>query len=199
MHTDFDLIVANLTSAYDFGGKIVIHVGAGGGQFIGYASSCRKVVAVDNDEAALIRLEQRVADLALEKTVSVVACDFYDLELPADVVLFEFCLHEMRDPAAVIDLGRAMAEDVVVLDHLPESRWSWYANEDKAVATAWKAVVAKGTRTMQSFEAIGTFGSYAELQAKLAPCGDESLRRIGELQDRTAIEIPIPYGVALLK
>jgi hypothetical protein len=52
---------------------------------------------------------------------------------------------------------------------------------------------------MQSFEAIGTFDSYAELQAKLASMGDESLRRIDELRDRTAIEIPVPYGVALLK
>jgi predicted RNA methylase len=199
MPIDLDRIVANLTSAYDFAGKIVIHVGAGGGQLIGYASSCRKVVAVDNDEAALERLERRVAELALEKTVSVVACDFYDLELPGDVVLFEFCLHEMRDPAAAIDLARAMAEDVVVIDHLPESRWSWYANEDKAVAGAWKAIAAKGTRTMQSFEALGTFDSYAELQAKLASMGDESLRRIDELRDRTAIEIPVPYGVALLK
>jgi hypothetical protein len=199
MPTVHDQIVANLTSAYDFSGRIVIHVGAGGGQLIGYASSCRKVVAVDNDEAALLRLEQRVADLALEKTVTVVACDFYDLELPADVVLFEFCLHEMRDPAGAIDLGRAMAEDVVVIDHLPESRWAWYANEDKAVARAWKTIAAKGTRTMQSFEAVGRFDSYAELQAKLAPCGDESLRRIGELHGRTAIEIPMPYGVALLK
>src|SRR5882672_2122131 len=138
MPTDLDLIVANLTSFHDFSGKIVIHVGAGGGQLIGYAASCRKVVAVDNDPSALERLEQRVADLALQTTVSVVACDFYDLELPGDVVLFEFCLHEMRDPVAAIDLARAMAEDVVVIDHLPESRWSWYANEEKAVARTWK-------------------------------------------------------------
>jgi len=61
MPTDLDLIVANLTSFHDFSGKIVIHVGAGGGQLIGYAASCRKVVAVDNDPSALERLEQRVA------------------------------------------------------------------------------------------------------------------------------------------
>ena len=199
MSTDLDLIAANLTAFYDFSKKIVIHVGAGGGQLIGYASSCRKVVAVDNDVSALERLEQRVADLALQKTVSVVACDFYDLELPGDVVLFEFCLHEMRDSAAAIDLARAMAEDVVVIDHLPESRWSWYANEDKAVAATWKAVVAKGTRTMQSYEAVQKFDDYAALQAKFASLGDESLRRIGELRDRTAIEIQMPYGIALLK
>lgn len=199
MPTDLDLIVADLTSFYDFREKIVIHVGAGGGQLIGYASSCRKVVAVDNDVPALERLEQRVADLALQKTVSAVACDFYDLELPGDVVLFEFCLHEMRDPGAAIDLARAMAEDVVVIDHLPESRWSWYANEEKAIAGTWKAVAAKGTRAMQSYRAVQKFENYPKLQAKFSSLGDESLRRIGELRDRTAIEIPMPYGIALLQ
>jgi hypothetical protein len=129
----------------------------------------------------------------------VVACDFYDLELPGDVVLFEFCLHEMRDPAAAIDLARAMAEDVVVIDHLPESRWSWYANEEKAVAGTWKAVAAKGTRLMKSYDAAQRFDSYPELQAKFSSSDEESLRRIGELHDRTAIEIAMPYGIALLK
>ena len=198
MPTDLDLIVANLTSFHDFSGKIVIHVGAGWGQLIGYAAACRKVVAVDHDVPALERLEQRVADLALQKTVSVVACDFYDLELPGDVVLFEFCLHEMRDPSAAIDLARAMAEEVVVMDHLPESRWSWYANEDKAVAGTWKAVVAKGTRAMRSYDAVQKFDSYPQLQARFSSQGEESLRRIGELQGRTGIEIPMPYGIALI-
>jgi len=198
MPTDLDLIVANLTSFYDFSKKIVIHVGAGGGQLIGYASSCRKVVAVDNDVSALQRLEQRIVDLALQESVTAIASDFYDLELPGDVVLLEFCLHEMRDPAAAIDLARAMAEDVVVIDHLPESRWSWYANEDKAVAGTWKAVVAKGTRAMRSYEAVQRFDSHAAVEAKLGSPDDESRRRIGELKDRTAIEIPMPYGIALL-
>jgi predicted RNA methylase len=198
MATEHDRIIANLTSAYDFTNKIVIHAGAGGGQLLGYAASCRKVVAVDNDVPALERLEQRVAELALQKTVTVVACDFYDLELPGDTVLFEFCLHEMRDPAAAIDLARAMAEDVVVLDHLPESRWSWYANEDKAVARTWTAVAARGTRAMRSYETVQRFDSYDALRAKFAPQGDESLRRIGELQGRTGIEIPMPYGIALI-
>lgn len=198
MPTDVGPIVANLASFYDFSGKIVIHVGAGGGQLIGYAASCRRVVAVDNDVPALERLERRIAELALERTVTALACDFYDLELPGDVVLFEFCLHEMRDPNAAIDLARAMAEDVVVIDHLPESRWAWYADEDKAMAAAWKAVGAKGTRSMQSYQTVQRFDDYRELQARLSSSGDECLRRIGELHDRTTIEIPMPYGIALL-
>jgi hypothetical protein len=80
MPTEHDRIIANLTSAYDFANKIVIHAGAGGGKLLGYAASCRKVVAVDNDVSALERLEQRVGELALQKIVTVVACDFYDLE-----------------------------------------------------------------------------------------------------------------------
>jgi ubiquinone/menaquinone biosynthesis C-methylase UbiE len=198
MPTDIGPIVESLSAFYAFDGKIVIHVGAGDGRLIGYASSCRRVVAVDNDVSALEALDRRIAELALEKTVTSVACDFYDLELPGDVVLLEFCLHELRDPHAAIDLARAMAEDVVVIDHLPESRWSWYANEDKAVAAAWKAVAAKGTRSMQSYQSVQRFNGYTELQARLASSGEESLRRIAELRDRTAIEIPMPYGIALL-
>ena len=198
MATDIDSIVANLTSFYDFRNKIVVHVGAGGGQFLGYASSCRKVIAVDNDLEALERLEQRINELSLQATVSAVACDFYDLELPGDVVLFEFCLHEMREPRAAIDLARAMADDVVVIDHLPESRWSWYANEEKAVAETWKAVANAKTKRLQSYEALQKFDDYLELQAKFSSLGEESVRRTGALKDQKAIEIPMPYGIGLL-
>src|SRR5258706_10684798 len=96
MPTDLDLIVANLTSFHDFSGKIVIHVGAGGGQLLGYAAACRKVVAVDNDVPALERLEQRIAELALQKTPAPGACGLFDLQLPRDGVLFEFFLPPMR-------------------------------------------------------------------------------------------------------
>ena len=198
MATDIDLIIANLTSFYDFRNKFVVHVGAGGGQLLGYASMCKKVVAVDNDLSALERLEQKIGELALKETVTAVASDFYDLELPGDVVLFEFCLHEMREPRAAIDLARAMADDVVVIDHLPESRWSWYANEEKAVAETWKAIAVAKTKRLQSYEAFQRFDDATELNAKFSSLGEESLRRVGALKDQKAIEIPMPYGIGLL-
>jgi len=49
MATDIAKVVATLTSFYDFRIKSVVHVGAGGGQFVGYASRARHVVAIDPD------------------------------------------------------------------------------------------------------------------------------------------------------
>jgi len=49
--TDIAKGIANLTSVYDFDGKTVVHVGAGGGQFIAYAATARHVLAIDPDAA----------------------------------------------------------------------------------------------------------------------------------------------------
>jgi 2-polyprenyl-3-methyl-5-hydroxy-6-metoxy-1,4-benzoquinol methylase len=47
MATDIGAIERNLQSFYDFQDKSVIHVGAGGGQLIGYAAITRSVLAID--------------------------------------------------------------------------------------------------------------------------------------------------------
>ena len=198
MPTDLGLIIGNLTAFYDFSHKIVVHVGAGGGQLIGYAAACQQVLAVDKDAAAVRRLQQEIAEQGLEEKVSVVTGDFELLDLRGDVVLFEFCLHEMHAPHVAIEHARAMAPDVLVLDHLPESRWSWYANEAEAMARAWEAVTATGIRRRQSYQAVQRFTDSSELRAKFSRLGEESLRRIAAFHDRTAIEIPMPYGIALL-
>lgn len=198
MATDLALVLAHLTSFYDFGRKVVVHAGAGGGQLIGYARASRKVLAVDPDPAAIQRLERRIAQEGLQEIVSALPGDFRDLDLHGDVVLLEFCLHELADPLAAIGAARAIAPDVVVIDHLTGSRWSWYANEAEAVAAAWDAVGRAGTRGRRSFEGLQRFRSYEELRARFSAMGQESQRRILDLQGRTDIAIPMPYGVALL-
>jgi tRNA A58 N-methylase Trm61 len=196
--TDIGLIVANLVAFHDFRGQVVVHVGAGGGQLMGYARSARRVIAVDKDRSAIQRLELRLAEDSLQGTVSVVTGDFCALDLRGDVVLFEFCLHEMPQPEAAIAHAREGARDVVVIDHLPVSRWSWYADESEAMARAWAAVEAAGARRRQSYEAVQSFRDHAELRARLATQGDESLRRISEFERQAGIVIPMPYGIALL-
>jgi hypothetical protein len=198
MPTDLGLIITNLTSFYDFTHKLVVHVGAGGGQLLGYAPVCRRILAVDNDAEAMRRLEERIAADALENRVSPVSGDFNDLDLHGDVVLFEFCLHEMPEPRAAIDRARATAADVLVIDHLPDSQWAWYANEAPAMARAWEAVAAMGAKRQQSYQARQRFDDYRALQAKFSTLGDESHRRIGAFDGQTAIVIPMPYGIALL-
>jgi ubiquinone/menaquinone biosynthesis C-methylase UbiE len=196
--TDVGLIVANLSAFYDWSGKTVVHVGAGGGQLLGYAARCRRVVAVDRDAAAVARLREKLRGHALEPIFEVVVGDFDSLRLQGDVVLLEFCLHEMTDPAAAIRHARAAAPDVVVIDHRPESPWSWYAAEADAMERAWTAVAAAGTRQERGYDAVQRFDHFRDLEARFATLGDESQRRIGVFRDQGDIEIPMPYGIALL-
>ena len=70
MPTDLGLIIGNLTAFYDFSHKIVVHVGAGGGQLIGYAAACQQVLAVDKDAAAVRRLQQEIAEQGLEENAA---------------------------------------------------------------------------------------------------------------------------------
>ena len=198
MPTDLGLIIANLTAFYDFRNKVVVHVGAGGGQLLGYARSSRKVLAVDRDPAAVRRLEEKVAEQELGETVTVVTGDFHVLDLQGDVVLFEFCLHEMPNPRTAIDHARAITSDIVVIDHLPESEWARYANEEKDMARAWEAVAAARPRREESFQALQCFGNHGELRARFSGLGQESLRRISVLQEQAPIAIPMPYRIALL-
>jgi predicted RNA methylase len=65
MATDIAKVIANLASFYDFSNKSVVHVGAGGGQFIGYASDARHVVAADPDTAALGPLRAAIGRLGV--------------------------------------------------------------------------------------------------------------------------------------
>jgi tRNA A58 N-methylase Trm61 len=199
MPTDTGLIVANLTTFYEFRQKLVVHVGAGGGQLLGYAPASRKVLAVDKDAEAVRLLERRIADRALEDVVTAITGDFRELQLASDVVLLEFCLHEMPEPRAAIDHARALAPDVVVIDHLPESPWSWYADEAEDMARAWEAVAAAGTRQRRSYQAYQHFESHRQLRDRFAAQGEESWRRIAPFQGQTGIEIPMPYGIALLR
>jgi hypothetical protein len=196
--TDIGLIVANLTAFYDFKDKVVVHVGAGGGQLVGYAPLARRVLAVDKDPVAVRRLEERIAAQGLDGRVLVVIGDFLGLELAGDVVLLEFCLHEMREPGAVIERARAIAPDVVVIDHLPESSWSFYADETEQMARAWDAVASARVRRGERCEARQRFDTYHELKERLSAQGQESRRRIERFRHQAPVEVSMPYGIALL-
>jgi hypothetical protein len=87
---------------------------------------------------------------------------------------------------------------MIVIDHRPESRWAWYADEDRDMARAWEAVAARGSRRMQAYEAVQRFDRYQDLRDRFAALGDESHQRIAALEGRALIEIPMPYAIALL-
>ncbi len=92
MATDIGMILQRLLAFFDFSGKSVLVVGAGGGQFAEYARSMRKVIAIDRDLAAMRQLQEAVARLNLQNRFEYWVGDFADCDRRGDVVLFEFCL-----------------------------------------------------------------------------------------------------------
>ena len=129
MAADYGKMVADLLAFYDFEDKLILTVGAGGGQLIEYGRTARKVLALDNDAAALDKLRENLRISGLEDKFEPVLGDFLSVELKADVVLFEFSLHEMADPGAALERARRLAPAVVVFDHGPGSLWSYVASE----------------------------------------------------------------------
>ena len=199
MATDARKIAEELAGFYEFGGRSVIDVGAGGGQLIDSTAGARKVIAVDNDAAALARLADRVRDRGLDEVFVLVNQDFLELSATAEVVLFEFCLHLMTEPGRALAHARALAPDVVVIGHAPGSPWSWSAAEDRGVEAAWQAVEEVGIHRQRDVTALQHFGDYAELEAKLASCAPESLVRIQAHRGKTNITIRMPYRMALCR
>lgn len=198
MATDLQQVVLNLSAFYDLTGKTVVAVGAGGGQLVEYARPARHVVAIDKDVAALEQLDGRLAESRMTGKFTLLAGDLLEFRPTADVVLFEFCLHEMAEPGRALAHVQALAPDILVVDHAPGSPWEWYAAEDLDVAAGWKAVERLPIRRQETIQALQLFGEYAELEAKLASRGATSMERIARHRGQNAISIPMPYRLALL-
>ena len=198
MATDINAVIKNLLSFYNFDDKIVISVGAGGGQLIEYGRSAKKVIAIDNSAVAIQKLKENLINRKLEDKFEVMRADFYETSLKGDVVFFEFCLHEIPEPAKAIKHALTMAPHVLVMDHAPQSRWAYYAAEDDKVAASWKDLETFAIKKQQSFTANQVFQDYNEIYEKLKSQGEESIRRISEFTSTKNIVIPMPYRAALI-
>jgi SAM-dependent methyltransferase len=198
MATDLAQVVARLAAFYGFAGKTVVSVGAGGGQLVDYAREAARVFAVDRDEEALARLAARVAERGWSDRFTLVAGDLLSVHPRGDVVLLEFCLHQMPDPERALAHAAGLAPDVVVIDHAPGSPWSWAAGEERAVEAGWAAVGRRAVRRRLDVEALQRFATGAELLARLAGQPPPSAARVARYRGRTAIAIPMPYRLALL-
>jgi hypothetical protein len=198
MATDYAALVANLLAFYEFGDKTMISVGAGGGQLAGYGRVARKVLAVDPDGAALAALAERTRALGIEDRFVMLERDFLAVSERAEVVLFEFCLHEIPDHGGALGHAAALAADIVVIDHAPGSPWAHVVDETEKVAASWGAVSARGTRRTQDYDAVQRFASYQELFDKVRSQGAEAIRRIERWRGCADITIPMAYRIALL-
>jgi hypothetical protein len=198
MATDIAAILRDIESCYDFAGRTVIHVGAGGGQFIGYADKARSVLGVDPDPAAVERLKQAIRKQGLENRFSVLRGDILTVGERADVVFFEFCLHEIVDPLTALRHAQTLAPEVLVLDPAPGSAWAWHLCETEKVLRGW-AAVERFPRTLdQSFPGVQRFHDHAELLARVQVLGECVIRRVRDFEGRQDFSIDMPYRVVLL-
>lgn len=197
--TDIAAILRNTEAFHPLQGLRVLHVGAGGGQFIGYAVRARSVLAVDPDPEAVDRLKGAVRDAHLEDRFHVLQADLLAVTERADIAFFEFCLHEIADPRAALAHARTLAPETLVVDHAPGSTWSWYCGEEGKVAASWAAVDAARPVVGARFLGEQRFQDFAELEAKIGMLEEPTPTRIAGFRGQSGIAIPMPYRMALLR
>jgi tRNA G37 N-methylase Trm5 len=198
MATDIQKVIQNLKAVYDPDGRTIVVVGGGGGQFIEYGRRAAHILALDSDREAIRLLRENLKKAELEDRCTPILGDFYESRLKGDAVLFEFCLHEMSDPKAAIRHAQTMARDIVVIDHWPDSEWSYYTAETEKIRASWETLQSFRLKIIQSYKGVHLFHDYDELYLKLKDQGDLSLARIEEFRSESNIAIPISYGIAVI-
>lgn len=198
MATDYARLTENLLRFYDFRSKVVLFVGAGVKQLLTPSAGTRKIVAIDQDVAALRELETSVAAKGLQGSVEVVGCKFEEVEQAGDVVYFEFCFHEMANPEEALTHARALASDIVVIDHSPGSEWIFYGAEEDKVQHSAEVMERLGVRRQQRFHTEQRFENFAELVAKVTPQGPVAIERAQRFAGTSNIVIPMSYDLNLL-
>lgn len=198
MATDVKRIISNLLEFYDFNNKTIISVGAGGGQFVEYGRYAKRVIAIDNDEEALIKLKDSLLKVGLEDKFTLVNSDFLNAGDKGDIVLFEFSLHEMKDTIYTVKHALTMASNVLVADHWPNSDWAYIVDEKEKVINSWEALRSFTFKKVQRFDTFQFFRNYDEIYQKVRVQGENSINRIEKYKEVKDFSIPMSYGFALI-
>ena len=198
MPTDYAKLTENLCHFYDFTGKTVLYIGAGGRQLLDPSSGSKKLLAVDQDAESLRDLRAIVAERGWQESVDIIASSFANITTRADVVYFEFCLHEMDDPSKSLAHARELVPDIVVYDHAPNSEWIYYGAEEDKVRVSSDAMERFGIRRRRAFHALQRFQNHAELAARLAGQGELAIQRAQCFAGALNIAISMEYEAYLL-
>lgn len=198
MAADYEQLRNNLRAFYDFTGKVVLFIGAGGKQLFDPAVETNKLIVIDKDFGALQELKARVSANGKQDSIQVIAGSFEEITFLGDVVYFEFCLHEMAEPERALAHARTLAPEVVVFDHLPGSEWTYYAAEEDKVRRSAEAVEREGVRRRQTFAAEQRFRDFDELIAKISVQGPLAIERAQRFAGAANIVIPMTYALTLL-
>jgi FlaA1/EpsC-like NDP-sugar epimerase len=81
-------LTANLHSFYDFKGKVVLCVGAGGGQLLDQILGTAEAVLIDRDRQSLAGMNTCKSTDQKESPVRTVLSDFKDVNIPRGCRLF---------------------------------------------------------------------------------------------------------------
>ena len=195
MATDTALIIQNLLRTADLGGRTVLSVGAGGGQLVDYARETKRVLAVDRDPAALEALRERLAARGLSERFELLLADFLEVERTADVVLFEFSLHEIPDPLGALRHAAALAPEIVVLDHAVGSAWAHCVDETEKVQASTRAMAAFSPAGTHTFRTEQRFRDHQELADRVRAQGAVALQRIEPFRGLSPVVIPMAYAI----
>jgi CheY-like chemotaxis protein len=198
MATDVGLISNDLASFYDFAGKTCLFVGAGSRIALAPAHAAGAILVVDRDPAAIARLREDLSELGMRERVELRTARFEDALGDFDVVYFEFCLHEMNDPAAALRKAKSMAPDVIVLDHAVGSEWMHCAALDEDVRRAGQAIEGFRARRRERRDGVQSFASGDELAVRLSRSGAVALSRARCFAGRSNVSLAMPYELVLL-
>ena len=198
MVVDRTVLSANLTRFYDFRGKSVLYVGAGGGQLLGPASGVRSVVAIDSNAKSLGAFRSEAKTKWAGIPVRFIPRKFESVNAHGDVVYFEFCLHEMDSPRRALEHARSLAPETVVMDHLPKSEWIYYGVEEELVQRSADIIKSFGAKRSRRHTIHQHFEDHDALAARLAEVGEESLKRALEFKGKKNIKIRMDNGLFLL-
>ncbi len=198
MAADYEQMAQNIRQFYSFSGKKVLAVGAGNGPLTDLVLESRKLIVIDKDPAAIRFWEAKAAAEGLQDRVEVIHADFRETSPRADVVYFEFCLHEMDDPGQALRQALTLAPEVLVFDHLPDSEWAFHAAEEDKVRRSTDALANFACARHQEFRTEQRFPKYQQLVEKVSPQGKVALERAERYRGMTDIAIPMTYGLTLL-
>ncbi|HEX6880132.1 MAG TPA: hypothetical protein VF135_07200 [Terriglobales bacterium] len=198
MAANYTKMSDELRRFYDFAGKVVLFVGAGGRQLLDLKIPVKRLIAIDKDLDALRELKKELAENKLQNPVEVIAAEFEEVSCHGDVVYFEFCLHEMGDPEKALAHAKSLAPDVVVYDHSPGSEWSYYVVEEEKIARSSVAMQRLGIRRREMLGDEQRFANHAELLAKVRTQGPVAVERAERFANDTGIVIPMSFELDLL-
>jgi hypothetical protein len=146
----------------------------------------------------LQKLKDNLTKSGLDDKFTLIHSDFHLTSLKGDVVLFEFCLHEMEDPEVALKHALTMAPQVIVLDHWPDSEWAYLGGEEEYIAKSWAALRLFPLIKVQKSDTFQVFNDYEEIYQKMKGQGENSIKRIESFKGKKNFTIPMSYGIALI-